>query len=284
MSRVRPFRYDREAGVFHLLDQRVLPLEERWIQARSAADAADAIRSMVVRGAPAIGVTAAYGMVLAHRAEEEPAAADALLRASRPTAVNLFHALDALRPHWGDLQAVTRAAERVWSEVELTERAIAQHGATLIRGSVLTHCNTGLQRFGVPHTLITDSAAAWMMAKARVDAVILGADRMAMNGDFANKIGSYGLAVQAHHHGVPFYAALPTSTVDPEIATGEDIPIEERDGDELRCVRGVRLAGPEVQVANPAFDVTPHGLLTGIVTERGVLYPPFDESLREALG
>jgi methylthioribose-1-phosphate isomerase len=328
MSRVRPFRYDREAGVFHLLDQRVLPLEERWIQARSAANAADAIRSMVVRGAPAIGVTAAYGMVLAHRAEEEPAAADALLRASRPTAVNLFHALDALRPHWGDLQAVTRAAERVWSEVELTERAIAQHGATLIRGSVLTHCNTGplatggygtalgaiieafrrgrvrhvwvdetrpylqgtrlttweLQRFGVPHTLITDSAAAWMMAKARVDAVILGADRMAMNGDFANKIGSYGLAVQAHHHGVPFYAALPTSTVDPEIATGEDIPIEERDGDELRCVRGVRLAGPEVQVANPAFDVTPHGLLTGIVTERGVLYPPFDESLREALG
>ena len=327
MSRVRPFRYDREAGVFHLLDQRKLPLEERWIEARSAADAADAVRSMVVRGAPAIGVTAAYGMVLAHRGGEDLASADHLLRNSRPTAVNLFHALDAMRPHWGALPAIERAAERVWSEVELTERAIGLHGAALLRGEVLTHCNTGplatggygtalgaiveahrqgrvrhvwvdetrpymqgtrlttweLQRFGVPNTLITDSTAAWMMVQGRVDAVIIGADRMAMNGDFANKIGSYGLAVQAHHHGVPFYTALPTSTVDPQLATGADIPIEERDGDELRCVRGLRLAASEVAVANPAFDVTPHRLLTGIVTERGVLYPPFDEALRGAL-
>jgi methylthioribose-1-phosphate isomerase len=327
MSRVRPFRYDREAGEFHLLDQRKLPLEERWFVARDGADAADAIRSMVVRGAPAIGVTAAYGMVLAHHAGEDPASADHLLRNSRPTAVNLFHALDAMRPHWGELAALQRAAERVWSEVELTERAIGLHGAALLRGDVLTHCNTGplatggygtalgaiveafrqgrvrhvwvdetrpymqgtrlttweLQRFGVPHTLITDSMAAWMMAQGKVDAVIIGADRMAMNGDFANKIGSYGLSVQAHHHGVPFYTALPTSTVDPDVTSGADIPIEERDGDELRCVRGVRLTGPEVAVANPAFDVTPHHLITGIVTEGGVLYPPYDEALRGAL-
>jgi methylthioribose-1-phosphate isomerase len=327
MSRVRPFRYDRKAGVFHLLDQRRLPLEERWVQAHSAADAADAIRSMVVRGAPAIGVTAAYGMVLAHRRGEDLAAADHALRSSRPTAVNLFHALDAVRPFWGDLDGVSKAAERIWSEVELTERAIGLHGATVLRGSVLTHCNTGplatggygtalgaiveahrqgrlqhvwvdetrpymqgtrlttweLARFGVPYTLITDSMAAWMMVQGRVDAVILGADRMAMNGDFANKIGSYGLAVLARHHGVPFYAALPTSTVDRELATGADIPIEQRDGDELRMIRGQRLTPDDVPVANPAFDLTPHHLLTGIVTEKGLLYPPFDEALRDAV-
>ena len=282
---------------------------------------------MVVRGAPAIGVTAAYGMVLAQRGGEDLPTADHSLRASRPTAVNLFHALDAMRPHWGDLTAMIRAAERVWSEVELTERAIGLHGAALLRGQVLTHCNTGplatggygtalgaiveahrqgrvrhvwvdetrpymqgtrlttweLARFGVPHTLITDSTAAWMMARGRVDAVILGADRMAMNGDFANKIGTYGLAVLAHHHGVPFYTALPTSTVDPQLASGADIPIEQRDGDELRRWQGAPLAGPEVPVANPAFDVTPHHLLTGIVTERGVLHAPYDEALKGAL-
>jgi methylthioribose-1-phosphate isomerase len=327
MARVRPFRFDREAGVFHLIDQRKLPLEECWVQARTAADAADAIRSMVVRGAPAIGVTAAYGMVLAQRAGEDLPAADHALRHSRPTAVNLFHALDAMRPHWGDLAAMTRAAERVWSEVELTERAIALHGAGVLRGQVLTHCNTGplatggygtalgaiveahrqgrvkhvwvdetrpymqgtrlttweLGRYGVPYTLITDSMAGWMMQKGEVDAVILGSDRMAMNGDFANKIGTYGLAVLAHHHGVPFYVALPTSTVDPQLDRGSEIPIEERDGEELRRWRGERLAGPEVPVANPAFDLTPHRLVTGIVTERGVHHPPFDEALRGAL-
>jgi methylthioribose-1-phosphate isomerase len=266
-------------------------------------------------------------MVLAQRAGEDLPAADHALRHSRPTAVNLFHALDAMRPHWGDLAAMTRAAERVWSEVELTERAIALHGAGVLRGQVLTHCNTGplatggygtalgaiveahrqgrvkhvwvdetrpymqgtrlttweLGRYGVPYTLITDSMAGWMMQKGEVDAVILGSDRMAMNGDFANKIGTYGLAVLAHHHGVPFYVALPTSTVDPQLDRGSEIPIEERDGEELRRWRGERLAGPEVPVANPAFDLTPHRLVTGIVTERGVHHPPFDEALRGAL-
>ncbi len=327
MARVRPFRYDADAGVFHLIDQRLLPTEERWVAARCAADAADAIRGMVVRGAPAIGVTAAFGMVLAHRRGEDPAAADHQLRASRPTAVNLFHALDAVRPHWGDAEAVLRAAQVIWDQVELTERAIGLHGAPLLRGDVLTHCNTGplatgghgtalgviveahrqgrvrhvwvdetrpymqgtrlttweLGRFGVPFTLITDSTAAWMMAQGKVDSVILGADRMAMNGDFANKIGSYGLAVLARHHGVPYYTALPTSTVDPQLTRGAEIPIEERSADELRVLGGRRMASDEVTVANPAFDVTPHHLITGIVTERGVLYPPFDESLRAAL-
>ncbi len=327
MSRARPFRFDRREGVFHLLDQRLLPMQERWIQARSAADAADAIRTMVVRGAPAIGVTAAYGMVLAQLSGEDLPAADHGLRGSRPTAVNLSHALDAMRPHWGDERAMLRAAEEVWTEVELTERAIGLHGAAVLRGQVLTHCNTGplatggygtalgaiveafrqgrvrhvwvdetrpymqgtrlttweLSRFGVPFTLITDSTAAWMMSQGQVDAVILGADRMAMNGDFANKIGSYGLAVLARYHGISFYTALPTSTVDPQLRTGADIPIEQRDGDELRCVGPHRLASADVPVANPAFDVTPHHLITGVVTERGVLYPPFDEALRGAL-
>ena len=328
MSRVRPFRFDRQAWVFHLLDQRLLPLRESWLQLRSAADAAAAIRDMAVRGAPAIGVTAAYGMVLAQRADGDLAAADQLLRRSRPTAVNLAHALDDMRPYWGDERAMLKAAERVWSNVELTERAIGQHGAAVLRGAVLTHCNTGplatggygtalgaiveahrqgrvsqvwvdetrpylqgarltaweLERFGVPFTLITDSTAAWMMSLGEVDAVIVGADRMAMNADFANKIGTYGLAVSAHHHGIPFYVALPTSTVDPQLVSGASIPIEQRDGDELRSVGGHRLIGADVPVANPAFDVTPHRLVTGVVTERGVLYPPFDEALAGALG
>ncbi len=327
MARVQPFRFDREMGVFHLIDQRKLPHEERWVSARCAADAADAIRSMVVRGAPAIGVTAAYGMVLAHLAGDDLASADHQLRQSRPTAVNLFHALDLMRPHWGDLGASLRAAERLWAEVEATERAIGLHGAGVLEGQVLTHCNTGplatggfgtalgaiveahrqgrvrhvwvdetrpylqgarltaweLGRFGVPYTLITDSMAAWMMAKGEVDAVMLGVDRMAMNGDFANKIGTYGLAVLARHHGLPFYAALPTSSVDPQLGSGRDIPIEQRDPDEVRVVGTHRVVATDVPAAHPAFDVTPHTLLTGIVTERGVLHPPFRQALEGAL-
>ncbi len=327
MSRVQPFRFDREEGVFHLIDQRRLPHEECWVAARCAADAADAIRSMVVRGAPAIGVTAAYGMVLAHSAGDDLAAADHALRQSRPTAVNLFHALDLVRPHWGDARAVLRVAEKLWADVEATERAISLHGAAMLEGQVLTHCNTGplatggfgtalgaiveahrqgrihhvwvdetrpylqgarltaweLGRFEVPFTLITDSMAAWMMAQGRVDVVMLGVDRMAMNGDFANKIGTYGLGVLARHHGIPFYAALPTSTVDPDLSSGAEIPIEQRDPDEVRVVGPHRIVSVDVPAAHPAFDVTPHGLLTGIVTERGVLHPPFRRALERAL-
>lgn len=295
---------------------------------RTAREMAQAIRDMVVRGAPAIGVSAAFGMVLAHMAGEDPEEADRLLRQSRPTAVNLFHALDRMRPHFGDLKGSLEEAKALWREVEETERAISQHGAKVLKGQVLTHCNTGplatggwgtalgaileahrqgrvrhvwvdetrpylqgarltafeLMKAGVPATLIADNMAGFLMQRGQVDAVIVGVDRMALNGDFANKIGTYALAVLAHHHGIPFYAALPLSSVDPRLETGQGIPIEERPPEEVTHIRGLPIAPPGFPAYHPAFDVTPHRFLTGIVTEKGVLYPPFDEALRDALG
>jgi len=328
VERLLPFRFDEEEGVFWLLDQRRLPEEEVWVPVRTAREMAEAIRAMVVRGAPAIGVSAAFGMVLAHLRGEDPAEADRLLRQSRPTAVNLFHALDRMRPHWGNLEKSLKEARALWREVEETERAISQHGARVLRGQVLTHCNTGplatggygtalgaileahrqgrvrhvwvdetrpylqgarltafeLMKAGVPATLIADNMAGFLMQRGQVDAVIVGVDRMALNGDFANKIGTYTLAVLAHHHGVPFYAALPLSSVDPALASGEGIPIEERSPEEVLTLRGVRLAPEGFPAYHPAFDLTPHRFLTGIITEKGVFYPPFDEALRDALG
>jgi methylthioribose-1-phosphate isomerase len=328
VERLQPFRFDEEEGVFWLLDQRRLPQEEVWVPVRTAREMAQAIRDMVVRGAPAIGVSAAFGMVLAHMAGEDPEEADRLLRQSRPTAVNLFHALDRMRPHFGDLKGSLEEAKALWREVEETERAISQHGAKVLKGQVLTHCNTGplatggwgtalgaileahrqgrvrhvwvdetrpylqgarltafeLMKAGVPATLIADNMAGFLMQRGQVDAVIVGVDRMALNGDFANKIGTYALAVLAHHHGIPFYAALPLSSVDPRLETGQGIPIEERPPEEVTHIRGLPIAPPGFPAYHPAFDVTPHRFLTGIVTEKGVLYPPFDEALRDALG
>lgn len=328
MERLQPFRFDEEEGVFWLLDQRRLPQEEVWVPVRTAREMAQAIRDMVVRGAPAIGVSAAFGMVLAHMAGEDLEEADRLLRQSRPTAVNLFHALDRMRPHFGDLKGSLEEAKALWREVEETERAISQHGAKVLKGQVLTHCNTGplatggwgtalgaileahrqgrvrhvwvdetrpylqgarltafeLMKAGVPATLIADNMAGFLMQRGQVDAVIVGVDRMALNGDFANKIGTYALAVLAHHHGIPFYAALPLSSVDPRLETGQGIPIEERPPEEVTHIRGLPIAPPGFPAYHPAFDVTPHRFLTGIVTEKGVLYPPFDEALRDALG
>lgn len=324
--RAVPFRF--ENNTFWLLDQRMLPFEEVWVPCRTAAEAAAGIREMVVRGAPAIGVTAAYGMVLAHLSGEELAEADAVLRQSRPTAVNLFYALDRMKPHWGDLEASLREAQAIWGEVRETEQAISQHGARVLRGQVLTHCNTGplatggygtalgaiieahrqgrvthvwvdetrpylqgarlttyeLQKAGVPATLISDNMAAYMMGRGQVDAVMLGTDRMALNGDFANKIGTYGLAILAQYHGIPFYPALPLSSVDPRLERGDQIPIEERSAQEVVFIRGAPIAPLGFPAAHPGFDITPHHLITGIVTEKGVLYPPFDEALRAALG
>jgi methylthioribose-1-phosphate isomerase len=328
VERLQPFRFDEEEGVFWLLDQRRLPQEEVWVPVRTAREMAQAIRDMVVRGAPAIGVSAAFGMVLAHMAGEDPEEADRLLRQSRPTAVNLFHALERMRPHFGDLKGSLEEAKALWREVEETERAISQHGAKVLKGQVLTHCNTGplatggwgtalgaileahrqgrvrhvwvdetrpylqgarltafeLMKAGVPATLIADNMAGFLMQRGQVDAVIVGVDRMALNGDFANKIGTYALAVLAHHHGIPFYAALPLSSVDPRLETGQGIPIEERPPEEVTHIRGLPIAPPGFPAYHPAFDVTPHRFLTGIVTEKGVLYPPFDEALRDALG
>jgi len=322
-----PLRFDDASRTLWVLDQRRLPQEEVWEPVHTAAETAAAIREMRVRGAPAIGMAAAYGMVLAHLGGEDPADADAVLRASRPTAVNLMYALDKIRPAWGDTARVLALALEVRSETEATDRAIDLAGAGVLRGRVLTHCNTGalatgaygtalgaileafaqgrishvwvdetrpylqgarltafeLQRAGVPAAIITDSMAGHFMARGEVDAVIVGVDRMALNGDFANKIGTYALAVLAHHHGIPFYPALPLASVDPGLEDGSGIPIEERPAEEVTTFRGIPVAPDGFPARHPAFDVTPHGLVTGIVTERGVLYPPFDERLRGAL-
>lgn len=323
--RVLPFRF--EDDTFWLLDQRQLPFEEVWVPCKSALEAAKGIHEMVVRGAPAIGVSAAYGMVLAHLSGEDLAHADQALRKSRPTAVNLFYALDRMKPHWGSLEASLHEARAIWDEVEQTELAISEHGVGLLRGQILTHCNTGplatggygtalgaiieayrqgrvshvwvdetrpylqgarltayeLQQAGVRATLICDNMAGFIMGQGKVDAVMLGADRMALNGDFANKIGSYTLAVLAQYHGIPFYPALPLSSVDPRLENGASIPIEQRSAQEVTVIRGQPIAPEGFPAAHAGFDVTPHQLITGIVTEKGVLYPPFEESLRAAL-
>ena len=299
---IAPLRY--EDGVLLVLDQTLLPGEELWLRCRSPADVAEAIARLAVRGAPAIGVAAAYGLALA-APENFESSAD-LLAASRPTAVNLRWAIDQVRAAGpeGALAAARAIEER---ERDATRR-IAEHGAELFGTgeNVLTHCNTGalattgsgtalgvieaawrqgavaqvwvgetrplnqgsrltaweLERVGIPFKVVTDSSAGLLMSRGLVDRVIVGADRIAANGDVANKIGTYPLAVLAHHHGIPFIVAAPTSTIDPKTATGADIPIEERDSSEV-----TPHGHP---AANYAFDVTPAALVTALVTEEGI--------------
>jgi methylthioribose-1-phosphate isomerase len=309
----RILRLEDDHVVF--LDQRRLPLEEVDVECRTAVEVADAIRTMVVRGAPAIGIAAAYGYALAAAHGEDLAAAERVLRESRPTAVNLGWALDEMRhdPSAEHARAIHR------DEVERC-RAMAAHAARLLAPGTraLTHCNAGglatggygsavgallsaweqgllaqvwvgetrpllqgarltaweLETAGIPHAVITDSAAASMMAAGEVDAVLTGADRIAANGDTANKIGTYSLAVLARHHELPFYVVAPSSTVDHATASGSDIPIEQRDPAEITSRFAAR---------NPAFDVTPASLITAIVTEHGVHEAPYGESLTRAV-
>jgi methylthioribose-1-phosphate isomerase len=302
-----------EAERVVVLDQRRLPDEEVELECRSAAEVAEAIRTLAVRGAPAIGIAAAYGYALAGARGADLDEAAAVLLASRPTAVNLPWAIREMREAGGDLAARARALHR--DEVERCRR-MAEHAAELLAPGTraLTHCNTGglatggigtalgalraawaqglvehvlvdetrpllqgsrltaweLERAGVPHTVIADSAAGAMMARAEVNVVLTGADRIAGNGDTANKIGTYALAVLAVHHGIPFYVVAPSSTVDLATPTGTVIPIEERDAAELTRRFPAR---------NPAFDVTPGTLVTAIVTERGVHRPPYTDTL-----
>ena len=297
-----------------LLDQRRLPGEVVEVECRTAAEVADAIRTMVVRGAPAIGIAAAYGYALAAATGEQLAEAERVLRASRPTAVNLGWALDELASDPSAERA--RAIHR--DEVARC-RAMAAHAASLLGPGTraLTHCNAGglatggygsavgallsareqgllahvwvdetrpllqgarltaweLETAGVPSTVIADSAAASLMAAAEVDAVLTGADRIAANGDTANKIGTYSLAVLAHHHEIPFYIVAPSSTVDHRTARGADIPIEHREASEI---------SDRFPARNPAFDVTPAELITAVVTEHGVHEVPYPESLARA--
>ncbi|RMG14155.1 MAG: S-methyl-5-thioribose-1-phosphate isomerase [Deltaproteobacteria bacterium] len=333
-----------EGDALHLLDQRRLPAEEVVVTCRSAADAAAAIRDMVVRGAPAIGVTAAYGLALEarrvlHEAEGEARlrAAAASLREARPTAVNLMWAVDrmlgVLRAARGapDLtERLRREAEAIDSEDLEMCRAIGKHGAPLLpdAGNVLTHCNAGalatagygtalgvvraaiemgkrvavladetrpylqgarltayeLHADGIPVTILPDVAAGHLMARGEVAAVVVGADRIAANGDTANKIGTYTVAVLAARHQIPFYVAAPTSTIDLSTERGAQIPIEERPAEEVTHLAGVRLAPPGVGARNPAFDVTPAELVSAIVTERGVARAPYGETLARLCG
>lgn len=294
-----------------LLDQRRLPDEEVELRCESAAAVAEAIRTLAVRGAPAIGVAAAYGYALAAERGEDLDAAWRVLADSRPTAVNLVWALEQMR---GD-PTPERARALHRAEVDRCTRMGTHASALFGPGTkALTHCNAGglatggygsalgalraaweegllahvwidetrpllqgsrltaweLEGLGVPHAVIADAAAAHLMARGEVDCVVTGADRIAANGDAANKIGTYGLAVAAAHHRIPLYVIAPTSTIDPATQTGAEIPIEVRDGEELTA----RFAAH-----NPAFDVTPAKLIAAIVTEEGVHRPPYAESL-----
>jgi methylthioribose-1-phosphate isomerase len=305
-STVQPLRF--QEGALLVLDQRALPGEERWIRCETVEQVAEAIRSMAVRGAPAIGLAAAYGMALAEDRER----AAALLRGTRPTAANLAWAIERCLAA-GD---VLGEARRLHRDQEAADRRLAEVGAERFEPGdrALTHCNTGplatggygtaggvlraawehdrlaqvwvdetrpllqgarltaweLERAGIPFRVIADSAAGALMTRGLVDRVVVGADRVAANGDVANKVGTYPLAVLAARHGVPFYVAAPVSTIDRDTPSGDLIPIEERDPGEL---------GSGLDAFNPAFDVTPAELVTGIFTEAGELRPPYGESI-----
>ena len=338
-----------ENGEVRLIDQLRLPQEVVVSICRSADEVAEAIRSMKLRGAPAIGVAAAYGVALAADASAantvpallgEIEASAALLRGTRPTAVNLAWGLDRMMRRAraaavsGDPASV-RAA--LLAEVEImadediaANQAMGRYGAALVPdgANILTHCNAGalatvdwgtalgvirtaheqakrihvwvdetrpylqgarltaweLKQWGIPCTLITDNMAGYFMQQGKVDLVIVGADRVAANGDFANKIGTYSLAVLANAHGIPFYSAAPTSTVDMSIPDGGHIPIEERSSDEVTHFRGIQIAPDGVRAAHPAFDVTPNRYLTALITEKGIIRAPFEEGLARIMG
>jgi methylthioribose-1-phosphate isomerase len=321
-----------------LLDQRKLPLVEEYVDCHTYQDVAAAIKDMVVRGAPAIGVAAAAGIALGVQqlqAEDEEdfdarfAAMCATMAQTRPTAVNLFWAIGRMRtcvqqhaqvPLAQRQQAVAEEAQRLLREDIDINRRIGAHGLTVVpsQSTILTHCNAGalatagygtalgivraahfggrqvqvladetrpflqgarlttweLQRDQIPVTLITDSMAGYFMSQGRVDLIIVGADRIAANGDVANKIGTYSLAVLAKEHGLPFYVAAPLSTIDRSLATGSEIPIEQRPGDEVRRVGMQCIAAADVEVENPAFDVTPARYIRAIITEAGLASPP----------
>lgn len=331
-------------NVVRMIDQRQLPQEYVLVEFVDYREVARAIKEMYIRGAPAIGAAAAYGLALAvvhskaqSRSEllaDLHAAAD-VLRGTRPTASNLFWAVDRMlcRAEEGALEDVDRIRQALIAEAEAladedveANKRMGEYGAELIEDGygILTHCNAGglatvdygtalapirtawaqgkrihvfvdetrprlqgarltaweLMQEGIPMTLIVDNAAGHFIQRGEVDIVLVGADRVVANGDVANKIGTYKLAVVAKENRVPFYAVVPTSTIDLSAGTGKEIPIEERDAEEVTHV-GDRPVAPEgVRVANPAFDVTPHRYVTGIITERGIVYPPFDRGLR----
>lgn len=330
-----------------MLDQRLLPGEEKYLMLRSYDEVAEAIKKMVVRGAPAIGVSAAMGIALGASQSVGTSVADLEddldyicneMSKTRPTAVNLFWAIERMRSTFvksksiGNVEAIKKIlideALAIFAEDLTANRAIGKYGAELIPdvATILTHCNAGalatagdygtalgvvrgardagkkvaviadetrpflqgirltaweLAKDDIPVTVITDNMAGHVMKSGKVDAVVVGADRIAANGDTANKIGTYMVAVLAKEHGIPFYVAAPITTLDLSLASGDEIPIEEREATEVTHIREHQLAPEGVPVHNPAFDVTPNQLITAIITDRGVARAPFIESLRK---
>jgi methylthioribose-1-phosphate isomerase len=330
-------------GTVKMIDQRKLPLEFVVVEFDDYREVARSIKEMYIRGAPAIGAAAAFGLALAARQSQATSreglladleTAAEVLRATRPTAVNLFWAADRMlrtaRTSTKDVDGIVQdlidEAQRIADEDVEINRRMGAHGATLVEDgfNILTHCNAGalatvdygtvlavvrtaheqgkkihvwvdetrprlqgarltaweLMNEGIPMTLIADNVAGHLMRTGQVDIVFVGSDRTAANGDVANKIGTYKLGVLAQENGIPFYPVVPTSTIDLSVPTGDDIPIEERDADEVTHVGACRIAPEGVQVLNIAFDVTPHRYVTGIVTENGIAYPPFAHSLK----
>jgi len=321
-----------------MIDQTKLPRQEVFVTCTSYRQVADAIRGMIIRGAPAIGVAAAMGVALGMEQAESPAEFDEIcetLAQTRPTAVNLFWAIERMRGRYRELQdlplgelrsALKAEAQQIRLEDIAINQAIGRNGADLIpdHKTVLTHCNAGalatagygtalgviraavaagkkidvfdgetrpylqgsrltvweLQQDGIPATLITDNMAGHFLKSGRIGCVVVGADRVAGNGDVANKIGTYSVAVLAKENGIPFYVAAPVSTLDLTLASGDRIPIEQRHPSEVTHVFGVAVAPEGTAVENPAFDVTPHRYVTAIITEKGVARAPFEESLR----
>ena len=336
---VQPLR--ARGGRVEIIDQTLLPAEERWIHLATIEDVWEAIRALRIRGAPAIGIAAGYGMAIAAEASTaadrdaflaDVAAARDYLKTSRPTAVNLAWAAERVyRVLAGSgLERVEELRRLAWDEARRifdedvdTCRRIGLAGAELLHGNVLTHCNTGglatggygtalaaiymahalgspihvyvdetrpllqgarlttweLAKAGIEATLIADGAAATVLSRGDVGAVIVGADRVAANGDVANKIGTLGVAILARYFGVPFYVAMPVSTIDFETPDGASIPIEERDPAEVTTFNGVPASPPGTRAYNPAFDVTPAELVTAFITEHGVIRPPYTENL-----
>lgn len=330
-----------DAGVV-MIDQRRLPREFEYVTCRNYREVAAAIRSMVIRGAPAIGVAAAMGVALGMlhadplRLDEEMEEICSTLAATRPTAVNLFWAIDRMKKLYDSLRgsSIDEIRARLVAEAQLIKqedieinRALGRHGADLLPDgkTVLTHCNAGalatagygtalgviraaveagkkidvfadetrpflqgarltaweLQQDGIPTTLITDNMAGYFMRSGRIGCVVVGADRIAANGDVANKVGTYSVAVLAKEHGVPFYVAAPISTLDLTLKSGDEIPIEQRPAAEVTEVFGVPVAPDGIAVENPAFDVTPAKYVTAIITEKGIARAPYEESLRK---
>jgi methylthioribose-1-phosphate isomerase len=324
----------------YMIDQRLLPMEEKFIELSNYKEVAKSIKDMVIRGAPAIGVAAAMGIALGVREMQGEQADEAAFKqiietisSTRPTAVNLFWAVERMtnlfHQYSRDLPLLKKKMQEEAliidrEDVEINKK-IGENGEKLLKSgqTILTHCNAGalatagygtalgviraavannkkitviadetrpylqgarltvweLQQDNIPVKLITDNMAGYMMSKGLIDAVIVGADRIAGNGDAANKIGTYSVAILANYHRIPFYVAAPVSTIDFSIQSGEQIPIEERDKEEVLNFRNQRIARPETEVYNPAFDVTPHQLITAIITEKKVLYPDFTTAI-----